>query len=50
MQDAKIFQSVISPKRDKNLEVAVLLTLYVMLNTAYPDSVWKTLRPQLCRK
>jgi hypothetical protein len=39
-------------KRTCNLtvEVAVLLTLYVALTAAYPDSVWKTLRRQLCRK
>ncbi len=32
------------------VEVAVLLTLYVALTATYPDSAWKTLRRQLCRK
>ena len=32
------------------VEAAVLLTLYVALTAAYPDSAWKTLRHQLCRK
>jgi hypothetical protein len=34
----------------QGMDAAVLLTLYVALTAAYPDSAWKTLRHQLCRK
>src|SRR5438132_10742070 len=40
----------LEPGCNLTVEVAVLLTLYVALTAAYPDSAWKTLRRQLCRK